>query len=138
MRLGRPGSESGPDPVRIAFYSCPLLAYVWATNDSVLHDHIHWLFPQTSTWFTTYDNSVNLFRAYRDLGWEYAGALEDVPDPEWKQAIDQLPNPVPETFRKDFPQVTTAYRDPEVCKGWVSPKTQQAARPQMSATITAP
>lgn len=135
MRLSESAASSGSDSLRTALYSCPLLAYVWATNDAVLHDHIHWLFPQTSTWLTTYDNSVNLFRAYRDLGWEYAGALEDVPDKEWKDAMDQDDNALPTTFRNDFPYATTAYRDPEVCKGWVSPKTREEASSQ---TVSAP
>lgn len=37
-----------------------------------------WVFPQNSTAFTTYSNSVQLFRAYRDLGWAYADSLKDI------------------------------------------------------------
>lgn len=113
---------SNPNAMRQALYSCPLLAYVYATNDWVVKTHSHWLFPQTSTWFTTFDNSINLFRAYRDLGWEYAGALSDSGNPELDDLANALAGPtnhVSPNFRNEYPAAITAYRNPDVCKGWV-------------------
>ncbi|SAK88969.1 hypothetical protein AWB80_06216 [Caballeronia pedi] len=71
-------------------YSCTLLEYVHDTMVSsvvggedglspedrvIAEDSGKWVFPQNSTAFTTYSNSIYLFRAYRDLGWLYANDL---------------------------------------------------------------
>lgn len=121
-------------PMKKNVYSCPLLGYVYATNAAVMNNKMQWRFPQTSTWFTTFDNSINLFRAYRDLGWEYAGALADLNDNDLDSALTAAENALPEKFRSEFPSATTVYRDPDICKGWVgAPKRTEEAPTNMTS-----
>jgi hypothetical protein len=76
-------------------YSCGLIEYIHNTMISSVpegedgmspeeriaaEDGGKWVFPQNSTAFTTYSNSIYLFRAYRDLGWLYANELTGVSD----------------------------------------------------------
>jgi hypothetical protein len=74
-------------------YPCGLVEYIHNNITSPDDDNLDddgrisaeknrkWVSPQNSTAFTTYSNSVYLFRAYRDLGWAYADALtEAAPD----------------------------------------------------------
>jgi len=61
-------------------YSCSLIAYVFALKTARDKEGHTWKFPQTNTAFTTYSNSIGLFRGYRDLGWLYAGDLAAYPD----------------------------------------------------------
>jgi hypothetical protein len=60
-------------------YNCSLITYTYDLDDALRHENKTWEFPQTSTAFTTYNNSFYLFRAYRDLGWLYAGELAQYP-----------------------------------------------------------
>jgi hypothetical protein len=108
-----------------ALYSCPLLNYVYDTDNAVTEEGKRWVFPQTSTAFTTFDNSVNLFRAYRDLGWQYAGALEQIP--EISQALQAPENPPPVEFQKRYPNQASVHRDPQVCRDWVGPDERKTA-----------
>lgn len=112
-------------------YSCPLLSYVSDTDRANTPDHDSWHFPQTSTWFTTFDNSVNLFRAYRDLGWQYAGELEKIS--ELKGILNGPPNPQPEDFQRRYPDQASVHRDPDVCRNWVGPTERMPANLRASA-----
>ncbi|MFL9917473.1 hypothetical protein PQR75_19170 [Paraburkholderia fungorum] len=56
-----------------------------------------WLFPQTDTKFTTYSNSVYLFRAYRDLGWAAADTLPQAA-PELINVFGQHKNSKPDGY----------------------------------------
>lgn len=114
-------SVSGPEStVSTNLYSCPLLNYVSATDEANTPKHDSWHFPQTSTWFTTFDNSVNLFRAYRDLGWQYAGELEKA-SPELARILNGPPNPLPDEFQRRYPEQASVHRDANVCRNWVGP-----------------
>lgn len=79
-----PGTVTTSDGITM---SCPLLEYVEEIETDYLVNHIHHRFPQTPTFFTTYDNNIALFEAYRDLGWTYAGTLPDV-SPELKRLLE--------------------------------------------------
>jgi hypothetical protein len=61
-------------------YGCFLIRYIHDTEIAVDGDPKRWKFPQTPTAFTTYSNSIQLFRSYRELGWLYAGELCRYPD----------------------------------------------------------
>lgn len=100
-------------------YNCPLIEYFQDTDDAVRFHGQKWVFPQTSTAFTTYSNSINLFRAYRDLGWLYAGDLPNA-SPELRDALFNEPeNNPPEDLRTLYDQQKRRYpKDERVCKGW--------------------
>jgi len=111
-------------------YSCPLINYVYDTYKATQNKE-PWVFPQTSTWFTTFDNSVNLFRAYRDLGWEYAGALPQASE-ELAKVLNGPLNPQPVEFQQKYPYQAHVHRDPAVCRNWVGPPERLEATQALS------
>jgi hypothetical protein len=90
-------------------YACGLIEYAHDTMVSSVpggeegmspeqrmaaEDDGKWIFPQNSTAFTTYSNSVYLFRAYRDLGWLYANELPAA-SPRMEALLKRQPNQRP-------------------------------------------
>jgi len=99
-------------------YDCPLIEYFADTDEAVRNHHQKWVFPQTSTAFTTYSNSINLFRAYRDLGWLYAGELPRVSD-AFRNVLTGQANIAPSGWDALYNQQKPRYpKDAAVCRGW--------------------
>ncbi|AOI88985.1 hypothetical protein WS57_09325 [Burkholderia pseudomultivorans] len=100
-------------------YNCPLIEYFQDTIDAVQNGGHKWVFPQTSTAFTTYSNSINLFRAYRDLGWLYAGDLPNASPQLGDILLHGHPNDAPDGLSVLYDQQKHRYpKDAQVCKGW--------------------
>jgi hypothetical protein len=102
-------------------YSCPLIEYFQDTDSAVRFHGQKWVFPQTSTAFTTYSNSINLFRAYRDLGWLYAGDLPNA-SPELREILlHGQENQPSEALKTLYDEQKPRYpKDEQVCRGWSS------------------
>lgn len=102
-------------------YSCPLIEYFQDTDSAVRFHGQKWVFPQTSTAFTTYSNSINLFRAYRDLGWLYAGDLLNA-SPELREILlHGQENQPSEALKTLYDEQKPRYpKDEQVCRGWSS------------------
>lgn len=73
-----------------------------------------WVFPQNSTAFTTYSNSVELFRAYRDLGWAYANSLP-ASDPELAKLLVGSENEQPENYKAFYDRQKIKRERPSTC-----------------------
>jgi hypothetical protein len=99
----------GPD------YNCPLVEYFADMDNAVRFHGQHWVFPQTTTFMTTYSNSVYLFRAYRDLSWLYAADLLDA-SPALHDVLTRAPfsEPMrPDTLHQA--KLPVAQNDSQVC-----------------------
>ena len=115
-RAGAPFRCNGyyEDPTDGLRYPCGLIEYmhdtltgthgttasqIAMTDDAEIkaEDSRKWVFPQNSTAWTTYSNSVYLFRAYRDLGWAYADALA-AQAPDLMKVLARANNAKPEGY----------------------------------------
>jgi hypothetical protein len=115
---GHPARCLGKVDTPTGVYDCPLIEYFQDMDDAVRTHGQKWVFPQTSTAFTTYSNSINLFRAYRDLGWLYAGDLLNVSD-TLRDALTGARNIAPEGWDTLYNQQKPRYpKDEQVCRGW--------------------
>ncbi|WP_250492916.1 hypothetical protein [Caballeronia sp. GAWG1-1] len=120
------GTVQTPDGV----YNCPLVEYFQDTAEATADGEHQWVFPQTSTAFTTYSNSIYLYRAYRDLGWLYAGELPNASEELRKVLISDAKNPQPVGLSRLYNEQTPRYiKDPYVCRGWNDGRAVQIAEP---------
>ncbi|SAK66167.1 hypothetical protein AWB78_02387 [Caballeronia calidae] len=131
-QLGSPKVCKGvyPDKNARVQYSCPLIEYFHDTRTATEDGGHKWVFPQTSTAFTTYSNSVNLFRAYRDLGWLYAGYLPNASDDLRKVLLGDAKNPQPAGLSQLYNEQKPRYpKDTYACRGWNGGRSVQVAEP---------
>jgi len=116
---GNPAICNGTATFEGLAMSCPLLEYVEEIETDYRVRHIHHRFPQTPTFFTTYDNNIALFEAYRDLAWTYAGTLPDV-SPELKRLLEgeQItpPDGLQDLYERTHP--AKGKSDFDECYGW--------------------
>jgi hypothetical protein len=121
LAKGQPGNPvrcNGTVETATGVYNCPLIEYFQDMNDAVTRLGHKWVFPQTSTAFTTYSNSINLFRAYRDLGWLYAGELPQASD-SLRAALNGPKTVAPEGWDALYNAQKPRYpKDEQVCRGW--------------------
>ncbi|MCA8287306.1 patatin-like phospholipase family protein [Burkholderia vietnamiensis] len=119
---GKPGNPArcdGTVTTATGTYNCPLIEYFQDTTDAVQNGDHKWVFPQTSTAFTTYSNSINLFRAYRDLGWLYAGDLPNASPELGDILLHGQANGAPDGLSDLYDQQKHRYpKDEQVCKRW--------------------
>ncbi|GAB5100290.1 hypothetical protein [Caballeronia sp. HLA56] len=110
-----------------AAYPCGLIQYVHDTiveppgapvltkeEQSEADKARKWVFPQNSTTFTTYSNSVELFRAYRDLGWAYANSLP-ASDPELAALLTGAENEQPQNYKAFYDRGKVIRTRPPIC-----------------------